>query len=383
MHSLAAPWVIAGCVGGGAATARRPRAARCPFAAARPRPPSSATALSRLPAAAHAKRKQAGGGGGDIIDGLLRFADKYAGVADQYLGLLGTGAGAALTRALTSSSGGSATSSGSRATGRAGASHVPFTAFHALLASLAAAWALTTGSSGGAFGGGGALALVPAGALALDRARWGWTWLTDAWLSPTPELLARNLFFAYVFGRTVHSAEGGAGLWLTYAASAGGAAAAALALLPRRAPLGGCAVSGALFGLFAAATALHARKAWHWHRWFELAALLPFVALQLAAPLGGLPAVAPLPGLRLPGACAPLLGGAAGAALAAALLLLARVVAAGIQQHRRQQQQQGGPPGGGGGGGGGGAEATAAPPQEPAALLTQAAALLLRRMVLP
>lgn len=163
-----------------------------------------------------------------------------------------------------------------------------------------------------------------------------------------------------------------------------GGALAAQALLPRRAPLAGCAMSGALFGLFSMATLFNGRKAWHWHRCFELAALAPFVALQLTAAHGGLAQHCALQGVKLPGSWAPLLGGLAGAAAAAGLLLLARVVAAGMRQQRQQagsgssgQQSGGGGSGDSGGGGDGGGA------QEPVALLAKAAGLLLRRLVLP
>jgi hypothetical protein len=94
--------------------------------------------------------------------------------------------------------------------GAAAAYQVPFTANHALLLSLAAAWAATA-----------LLGLLPPASLALDRAR-PWTVLSDAWLSPGVDLLARNLFFGYVFGRVVDNVEGGQGLWLSYVLSAAG-----------------------------------------------------------------------------------------------------------------------------------------------------------------
>ncbi|KAI8467468.1 MAG: hypothetical protein J3K34DRAFT_460366 [Monoraphidium minutum] len=291
-----------------------------------------------------AAKKPGGGGpgkGDDVIDSILKLADKYAG-----LGLpppKGQGAGA-------------------RRAAPPAAAPPPFRAVHALLLSLAAAWAAAA-----------LLGLPPPAALALDRAR-PWTALADAWLSPGPELLCRNLFFGYIFGRTVDTVEGGQGLWLTWLLSAAGGSAAALLLLPRRAPLVGCGMSGALFGLFAAATLFNPAKDWHWHRWFELAVLLPFAALQLAGPHAALAPLWAVGGAKL-GAWAPLLGGLAGAAAAAAVMRLGRVVAAGIQQQQaaaaQQQQQQ--PPGGGGG---------APEPQEPlSALLSRAAALAIRRLV--
>jgi hypothetical protein len=158
-----------------------------------------------------------------------------------------------------------------------------------------------------------------------------------------------------------------------------GAAAAALLLLPRRAPLAGAPLAGALFGLFAMATVFSSAKSWHWHRWFEIAVLLPFVALQLAGTQAALaPWLTAVGGLKV-GAWVPLLGGAAGAAAAAGTLRIGRLVAAGIQQQQQQaaaaQQQQG--VGGGGGGGPGSPQQ-----QEPlSALLSKAAGMLIRRIV--
>lgn len=86
----------------------------------------------------------------------------------------------------------------------------PFSGVHALLLSLAAVWAAT-----------GPLGLLPPAALALDRSRW-LTVLTDAWLSPGADYLARNLFFGYMFGRAVDNVEGSGGLWITYTLSAAG-----------------------------------------------------------------------------------------------------------------------------------------------------------------
>jgi hypothetical protein len=85
---------------------------------------------------------------------------------------------------------------------------VPFTGVHALLLSLAAAWAAT-----------GPLGLLSPAALALDRAR-PWTALADAWLVPSFDLLARDLFFGYMFGRVVDNVEGSRGLWLAWVLAA-------------------------------------------------------------------------------------------------------------------------------------------------------------------
>lgn len=307
---------------------------------------------------------------------------------------------------------------------------MPFGGIHLLLLSLTAVWLLT-----------GVSALLPASALALDRVR-PWTALTDAWCSPGFDLLARNLFFGYMFGRVVDNVEGSQGLWLSYTLSAAGgcvhasligdvcralpalladawlgAAAgvivvpgspnaapkvmyfshhlhhhnlaslsqhthaptpaggsiAAFSLLPRRAPLAGSSMSAALFGLFATATLFNSRKTWHWHRWFELAVLLPFVALQLTGAQAGLAQWCIIDGVRL-GNWVPLLGGLAGAALSAALLQLARAVLAGLRQ-----RQAAAAPGAQGG--------QQQPPQLPGkddplvALIGKAATLLLKRLV--
>jgi hypothetical protein len=127
------------------------------------------------------------------------------------------------------------------------------------------------------------------------------------------------------------AAGGGASVWL---------------FLPKRACAAGCASTAALFGLFAAAAVLNRHKQWHWHRFFELAMLLPFMLQQL---LGGHPALAGmrLGPLQLPAAWVPLLGGLAGSAAAAGLLALARAVAVATAKQQKQQQGSGtqGPPG--------------------------------------
>jgi hypothetical protein len=151
--------------------------------------------------------------------------------------------------------------------------------------------------------------------------------------------------------------------------------------MPRRAPLAGSALNGALFGLFAMATLFSRAKSWHWHRWFELAALLPFVALQLTASQAALAPWCVVQGAKV-GAWVPLLGGLAGAAAATVLLQLGRIVAAGIQQQRQQAAAAGGGGGALSGGGEGGGGSGAAPAPEPvAALLGKAATLLLKRLV--
>lgn len=160
---------------------------------------------------------------------------------------------------------------------------------------------------------------------------------------------------------------------------------ACLALLPRRAPLTGCAATAAMFGLFAAATVFNRHKQWHWQRGFELVALTPFVVQQLLAghSSSGLTHYwcSLLGGLR-EAAWVPLLGGFAGAAAAAGLWALVRALQAAVDEARQQQQQQRRrhlgekqPGGGKVGGGGEGAEKEA----PVSALLARAAAQLLKK----
>jgi len=126
-----------------------------------------------------------------------------------------------------------------------------------------------------------------------------------------------------------------------------GGSTAGLLLLPRRAPLQGCAATAALFGLFSAATLFNRHKLWHWQRAFELCMLLPFVLQQMLAGHQGLTQWCSLVGFRLPGAWVPLLGGLAGAAAAAGVVVVVRAVQGSIETQRqqeaarqRQQQQQ-------------------------------------------
>jgi len=102
---------------------------------------------------------------------------------------------------------------------------LPVQAIHILLCCYVAVWLLTAlplSSSG---------PLVPLKLLSLDQlsssssgpfAR-GLCLLTDALLSPSSTLLARNLFFGYMFGRVVENTESSSTLWLTFALSALGA----------------------------------------------------------------------------------------------------------------------------------------------------------------
>lgn len=71
-------------------------------------------ALRRRPPPPRAKPRRGPDGSGDIIGGLLRFADKYAGVADKYLGLVG---------GVPGSSSGPARAPGARMPARMHASH--------------------------------------------------------------------------------------------------------------------------------------------------------------------------------------------------------------------------------------------------------------------
>jgi hypothetical protein len=132
---------------------------------------------------------------------------------------------------------------------------------------------------------------------------------------------------------------------LTVAAAAAvtlhaGGSFACLALLPRRAPLQGCAATAALFGLFSAATVFNRHKQWHWQRVFELLVLLPFTLQQMLCGHQGLTQWCSLMGFRLPGAWVPLLGGVLGAAAASGVLALVRALQEGVTAQRRQQQQQ-------------------------------------------
>lgn len=120
---------------------------------------------------------------------------------------------------------------------------------------------------------------------------------------------------------------------------AAGASLACITLLPRRAPLQGCAATGALFGLFSAATVFNRHKQWHWQRVFELLVLLPFTLQSMLCGHQGLTQWCSLMGFRLPGAWVPLLGGVLGAAAAAGVLALVRALQEGVEVQRRQQRQ--------------------------------------------
>ncbi|KAF8057636.1 RBL11 [Scenedesmus sp. PABB004] len=341
-----------------------PAAAPSARAVAQPRPPHAPQqALAALPRGANCRQPQqrprsrappalaARRGGGPSEDEVWRrlgaFADKYiAGGRPQQERRSGGGGGG----------GGGGSDGGGLLLGG-----LPVQGVHVLLAALAAVAAL------------GALGALPPARLALDHdpGRW-WAAASDALASPSAALLGRNLFLTYMFGRVVESSWGSAGaLALTWLAGAAGGSAAAWALLPRRAPLGGCACSGALFALFAGATVLNPRKHWHWQRVLELAALAPFVCQQLLAGHAGLAQWCVLAGQRL-GAWVPLLGGLAGAAAAAAALALAARVAAAAAAQAQQQR----------GGAGGAAGGQPAPSDDGLALLlTRVAASLLRRVL--
>eukprot|EP00879_Flechtneria_rotunda_P011931 GHRR01012462.1.p1 GENE.GHRR01012462.1~~GHRR01012462.1.p1 ORF type:complete len:253 (+),score=92.03 GHRR01012462.1:1396-2154(+) len=205
-----------------------------------------------------------------------------------------------------------------------------FQGIHFLLCSLVVVYLLTTSNS----------CPVTVKLLSLENttSKW-WSVVTDAFVSPTIDLLARNLFFGYMFGRVIQNSESGKALWLTYLTSAGGGAAAWL-LLPKRAALQGCSNTGAMFGLFAMAAVFNRHKLWHWHRLFELAVLLPFVCQQLLASHASISQYYVIQGYKT-GAWVPLLGGFVGAAVAAAILALVRLVQGAKQQKQGQQQQLG------------------------------------------
>lgn len=63
-------------------------------------------------------------------------------------------------------------------------------------------------------------------------AKW-WSVLTDGFCSASGQLLARNLFFGYMFGRVVENSESSGALWLTFLLSAAGEGAGG-AILPLR-----------------------------------------------------------------------------------------------------------------------------------------------------
>lgn len=218
---------------------------------------------------------------------------------------------------------------------------LPVQAIHLLLCCYAAAWLLTTvpvSSSG---------PLIPLKLLSLDQiSSSSSSWLarllcplTDALSSSSSALLARNLFFSYMFGRVVENTESGGALWLAFLLSAAGASLACVTLLPRRAPLQGCAATGALFGLFSAATCFNRHKQWHWQRVFELLVLLPFTLQSMLCGHQGLTQWCSLMGFRLPGGWVPLLGGVLGAAAAAGVLAVVRALQEGVEAQRSQQQQ--------------------------------------------
>ncbi|WIA42898.1 hypothetical protein OEZ86_008813 [Tetradesmus obliquus] len=245
---------------------------------------------------------------------------------------------------------------------------LPVQAIHILLSTLVLVWLAASSSS---------LPFVSPKLLLLDQGlnnKW-WAPLTDAFCSASGQLLAQNLFFGYMFGRVVENTESGGALWLTYLLGAAGGSAAALLLLPRRAPIAGCGSTGAAFALFAMATLFNRRKTWHWQRLFELAVLLPFVCQQLLAGHAGMAQWCLLYGQRL-GAWVPLLGGLAGAAAAAAVLALVRMLVGSVERRQQQQRQQQaaaelaggqqGPPGG---------------EESMALLLTKALATMLRRVL--
>ena len=101
-------------------------------------------------------------------------------------------------------------------------SPLPAQAIHILLCCYVAVWLLTAApltSSG---------PLLPLKLLSLDHfSSSSSSWLTkclcpftDALLSPSSTMLARNLFMGYMFGRVVENTESSGALWLTFGLSA-------------------------------------------------------------------------------------------------------------------------------------------------------------------
>jgi membrane associated rhomboid family serine protease len=93
---------------------------------------------------------------------------------------------------------------------------LPVQAIHTLLSALVLVWLAASSSS---------LPFISSKLLLLDQGlgRW-WAPLTDAFCSASGQLLARNLFFGYMFGRVVENTESGGALWLTYLLGAAGEA---------------------------------------------------------------------------------------------------------------------------------------------------------------
>jgi membrane associated rhomboid family serine protease len=91
---------------------------------------------------------------------------------------------------------------------------LPVQAIHVLLSALVLVWLAANSSS---------LPIICPKLLLLDQSigKW-WSPLTDAFCSASVQLLARNLFFGYMFGRVVENTESGGALWLTYLLGAAG-----------------------------------------------------------------------------------------------------------------------------------------------------------------
>ena len=113
------------------------------------------------------------------------------------------------------------------------------------------------------------------------------------------------------------------------------------AVLPRRVPLAGAGMTGALCGLFLAATLFNRFKTWHWQRVAEMAVLAPFLLLQLLQGHYVLSHWWVVSGVKL-GAWAPILGGCLGAAVAAASVQVIEAVAKSWRQRNQQQQRAAG-----------------------------------------
>jgi hypothetical protein len=281
-------------------------------------------------AAAAAAAAAAAGAGAELAGLLLRATDKFLAERQQQR-----------QQSALGSDGSDGVADQIAATASSSSAQPQFTATHALLLSLVGVWLLDAALG---LGIGRALMLTSASSAssALTGPRWWAVW-TDSSACASATLLARNLFFAYIFGRQVQSVEGGKGLWTVWlVGGAGGAlaavsaAAAASSSSARRAAVAALAGSGsvgALFALFLAATVLNRRKRWHWHRAFEVAALAPFVVAVLrggggfgveTAATAAVPLIPGLAAVRLD--AVPLFGGAVGAVAALGLLAVGREV---------------------------------------------------------
>jgi membrane associated rhomboid family serine protease len=85
---------------------------------------------------------------------------------------------------------------------------LPVQGIHILLTALILVWLAASSSS---------LPIISPKLLLLEQGcgKW-WALLTDAFCSASGQLLARNLFLGYMFGRVVENTESSGALWLTY-----------------------------------------------------------------------------------------------------------------------------------------------------------------------